>query len=251
MKTTTEQKEKKENRNKFFMFLACAAFLLVAFFTMVLLDSLRDTIIFYKLKLEEKSNIIASYEKKDKFDVSCETESDIKLREHIAIYIKKRYSKTPRIIAKEISKRVILLSKQYNLSPELVVGIIEVESMFNPLLESSKGAKGLMQVMPEWVPKLGLKNVNDLHEIDIGIESGIRVFLIHLEEAKGSVSKGLYRYVNKDSSYVERVYSSVGRFVVYRTIIEEGAKNKKELENNAIDKRARINNERTSKSNIS
>jgi soluble lytic murein transglycosylase-like protein len=143
------------------------------------------------------------------------------LKKHIEVYIKKRYSKTPKIIAKEISKKVIVLSNQYNISPELLIGMIEIESTFNPFLQSSKGARGLMQVMPEWVPKLGLEDVNDLHEIRIGIESGIKVFLIHLEEADGNISKGLYRYVNGDSSYVEKVYSAVGRFVTYRSVIEQ------------------------------
>jgi len=157
--------------------------------------------------------------------VDCEEEFDNSLRKHIEIYIKRRYSKTPQIIAKEISRRIILLANRYDLPPELLVGMIEIESMFNPFLQSKKGARGLMQVMPEWVPKLNLDDVNDLHEIDIGIESGIKVFLIHLQEADGNISGGLFRYVNKDSSYVEKVYSAVGRFVTYRSIIEKAEKN--------------------------
>ncbi len=163
-----------------------------------------------------------------------------------------RYTKTPKVIAREISKNIILFSKQYKLSPELILGIIEVESMFNSRLESSAGARGLMQVMPEWVPKLGLKNVNDLHEIDIGIESGIKVFLIHLEEAKGSISDGLYRYVNKDYKYVERVYSSVGRFVTYRTTLEKSERiSRKGEDSDKTGKRARLNSKRTPESSIS
>lgn len=242
--------EQKLSRKKFFIVLAGFVIIIISIILVsVYIQNLIFKIESGKLTLEVKDRIIANYEKKIKFDVDCETESDINLRKHIAIYIKKRYSKTPKIIAKEISKKVILFSKHYNISPELIVGIIEVESMFNPLLESSKGAKGLMQVMPEWVPKLGLKSVNDLHEIDIGIESGIKVFLIHLQEAKGNVSKGLYRYVNRDTSYVERVYSSVGRFVVYRTIIENEEKNKKELETNATDEGTKKDNKWTKKQN--
>ena len=54
----------------------------------------------------------------------------------------------------------------------------------------------------------------------IGIESGIKVFLIHLEEAKWNISKGLYYYVGKDKSYSDSVYIAVGRFVSFRSMID-------------------------------
>jgi hypothetical protein len=107
-----------------------------------------------------------------------------------------------------------------------------------------------MQVMPEWAPKLKLENVNDLHEVDIGIESGIRVFLIHLDEANGSISGGLYRYVNKDHSYVERVYSAVGRFVTYRTTIDSTDRLAEEDTNDITDRRAELHNEGTSEPDV-
>lgn len=194
-------------------------------------------------KLGEAEKVIQSNIHKSEMEViDCEEEYESSLRKHIEIYIKRRYSKTPKIIAKEISKKIISLSKQYDVPPELLVGMIEVESMFNPFIQSSKGARGLMQVMPEWVPKLGLKDVNDLHEIGIGIEAGIKVYLIHLEEAKGNISKGLFKYVNGDSEYIEKVYSSVGRFVTYRSVITKAENNIKEEKLNDSDSRTTKDN---------
>ena len=139
-----------------------------------------------------------------------------KLREDIYSYIKNRYTRIPKEVAISISDNIVLFSKQYDMSPGLLVGMMEIESRFNPMAVSSADARGLMQVMPEWVPKLGIKNVNDLHDIDVGIEAGIKVFNIHLEEAKGNVSKALYLYVGKNSEYAKEVYSFVGRFVIYK-----------------------------------
>ena len=45
-------------------------------------------------------------------------------------------------------------SDEYNLSPSLVAAIIRNESSFRPMAESSVGARGLMQLMPdtaEWI----------------------------------------------------------------------------------------------------
>ncbi len=81
-------------------------------------------------------------------------------------------------------------------------------------------ARGLMQVMPEWCKKLNINSKFDLHEIDIGIETGIRVFLIHLGEAEGDISKALYLYVNKDKTYVNKVYSEIGKFIAFRSVID-------------------------------
>lgn len=217
-------------------------------------QSLRKRLIIKDSIIKSKVNIIESKDKmiiEEKnvyhFKEDCETDCEALLRKHMEIYIKRRYTKTPTIIAKEISKNILFFSKKYKISPELILGIIEIESMFNPLLESSKGAKGLMQVMPEWAPKLNLDKVNDLHEIDTGIESGIKVFLIHLNEAKGSISGGLYRYVNKDHSYVERVYSVVGRFVTYRTTLETPDVIAKEEKDDSTDRRANLDNKSDNK----
>lgn len=238
----------KNTQNKWIVFFGITIVMLII--VVSLLVNYNQTL---KAEMEIIKQIVKSKEvERNGFKGDCETEADSILRKDMEIYIKKRYTKTPRIIAKEISKQIILFSRQYKLSPELILGIIEVESMFNPRLESSAGARGLMQVMTEWVPKLGLKSVNDLHEVDIGIESGIRVFLIHLEEAKGNISGGLFRYVNKDKKYVERVYSSIGRFVTYRTTLTNPEKIvEKEKDSDKTDKRARLDCKRTPEPSIS
>ena len=151
------------------------------------------------------------------------------LKRDIQMYIDTTHPKVPVVVAKAIAHNVVDLSRKYKVSPELIVGIIKVESAFNPMIVGPKTkyghARGLMQVMPEWSKKLGLKSKYEFHNIDVAIESGIKVFLIHLEEGKGDISTGLYYYVNKDKAYVGKVYAAMGKFVAFRSTIDEDTQN--------------------------
>lgn len=156
-----------------------------------------------------------------KNDLQNIKDKDDLMRRDIQLYIKSRYRSVPNVVAQTISENTVKLGKKYEVSIPLLVGIMQVESItFNPMALSKKGAIGLMQVMPEWVPKLGLKNKYELYNIDTNIESGIKVLKIHIDEAKGSITKGLYLYVNKDTTYADKVYTAVGQFVTYRSTVD-------------------------------
>jgi len=154
-------------------------------------------------------------------------------------YILSNYQRVPKTVAKTIAVELVKETSKENIAPEIILGIIEVESSFNPSATGIKTkyghARGLMQVMPEWVKKFDLKDNFELYDIDTNIMSGIKVFKIHLKEADNNISKGLYYYVNRDKAYVNKVFTAMGKFVSYRsTDIKkvEDESNKKTNENN-------------------
>jgi soluble lytic murein transglycosylase-like protein len=64
-------------------------------------------------------------------------------------------------------------SKKYQVDFALIKAMIRAESGFNPLAVSRKGAKGLMQLMPETAYRMNVSNVFNPRE---NIEGGVRHF---------------------------------------------------------------------------
>jgi len=64
-------------------------------------------------------------------------------------------------------------SKKYQVDFALIKAIIRAESGFNPRAISRKGAKGLMQLMPETATRV---NVSDIFNPRENIEGGVRYF---------------------------------------------------------------------------
>jgi soluble lytic murein transglycosylase-like protein len=211
-----------------------------------------ERLVHENIQLKTKYNKIVVEFDKLKSDLQNIKDKDDLMKRDIKLYIKSRYRSVPNVVAHTIAESAVKLGKKYEVSIPLLVGIMQVESItFNPMALSKKGAIGLMQVMPEWVPKLGLKNKFELYNIDTNIESGIRVLKIHIGEAKGSITKGLYLYVNKDRTYADKVYTAVGKFVTYRSTVDNEKVNndngtiKKDQEQS--EKGEVVNNERNPK----
>ncbi len=69
-----------------------------------------------------------------------------------------------------IGNAIIRNSEKYKLDPELVLAVVLVESAARPWARSSKGARGLMQVMPHMAKPLEL--AGHLNTIESNIEAG-------------------------------------------------------------------------------
>ncbi|MDH4233722.1 MAG: transglycosylase SLT domain-containing protein [Gallionella sp.] len=90
-------------------------------------------------------------------------------------------------------KTVHYEAKRAGLDPELVLGLIEVESNFKKYAVSSAGARGFMQVMPFWVKELGT-NEHNLFHLRINLRYGCTILRHYLDIEKGNLYRALGRY---------------------------------------------------------
>lgn len=84
------------------------------------------------------------------------------------------------------------IAPKYGLEIELVLGVIKVESGFNPKIKSRVGATGLMQLMPRTAKHM--KCGSDLTDPETNIECGCRVLQRYLEIYEGHLVYGLSAY---------------------------------------------------------
>ena len=79
------------------------------------------------------------------------------------------------------------------LDPQLVLGLIEVESGFKKYAVSSAGARGYMQVMPFWGKVIGTGKENLFH-LRVNLRFGCTILRHYLEIEKGDLYRALGRY---------------------------------------------------------
>jgi soluble lytic murein transglycosylase-like protein len=79
------------------------------------------------------------------------------------------------------------------LDPQLVLGLIQVESGFKKYAVSKAGARGLMQVMPFWVKLIGTDGDN-LFDLRKNMRYGCTILRHYLDLEQGDLYRALGRY---------------------------------------------------------
>ena len=103
---------------------------------------------------------------------------------------------------------------RYGVAPELIEAVIRLESAYNPYAVSSKGAKGLMQLMPATARRFGVKDIFDPAE---NVRGGVE-YLRHLLDKYGGDERLTLAAFNAGEGAVERhsgvpPYSETRRYV--------------------------------------
>jgi len=136
----------------------------------------------------------------------------------VADFFEKKYSLDRSKIEEYVSK-TILIAKEVNIDPVLLLAVISVESNFNPNTKSHAGAEGLMQVMTsvhrEKYALYGGPQEAVKPEVNIRVGAYILKYLI---ATAGSLRNGLKFYVGAanaedDGGYTDKVMAERNRLI--------------------------------------
>jgi soluble lytic murein transglycosylase-like protein len=93
----------------------------------------------------------------------------------------------------EFLKTVYYEAKRAGLDPQMVLGLIQVESGFKKYAVSSAGARGYMQIMPFWIAEIGSKEDN-LFLMRNNLRYGCTILRHYLDIENGDLYRALGRY---------------------------------------------------------
>jgi soluble lytic murein transglycosylase-like protein len=103
-------------------------------------------------------------------------------------------------------------SQKYRVDFALIKAMIQAESGFNPNAVSKKGAKGLMQLMPETASRMNVSNIFNPKE---NIEGGVRYFKYLLSLFNNDIRLSLAAY-----NAGENLVSDLGAIPPYRETVD-------------------------------
>jgi soluble lytic murein transglycosylase-like protein len=100
------------------------------------------------------------------------------------------------------------------LDPQLVLGLIQVESGFRKYAISVAGARGYMQVMPFWARVIGDGDVSRLFHLQTNLRFGCTILRHYLAVERGDLFLALGRYNGSRgrAEYPDAVFASARRW---------------------------------------
>ena len=93
----------------------------------------------------------------------------------------------------EFLKTVRYEAARAGLDPQLVLGLIEVESYFRRYAVSYAGARGYMQVMPFWADAIGDGDASKLFDMRTNLRYGCNILRHYIDLGRGDLSLALVR----------------------------------------------------------
>jgi soluble lytic murein transglycosylase-like protein len=124
-------------------------------------------------------------------------------------------------------------SVRAGLDPEMVLGLIEVESGFRKYAVSSATAQGYMQIMPFWTKLIGASDHNLFH-LRTNLRYGVTILRHYIDIERGDLFRALGRYNGSlgQPEYPNAVYAAWRKKFTYG-IPQTGAKSTRQAQSDS------------------
>ncbi|MDE7165037.1 MAG: lytic transglycosylase domain-containing protein [Clostridiales bacterium] len=102
------------------------------------------------------------------------------------------------IFPNKYASNIAEAADEFDLPRSLVKSVVWAESRFDPKATSNKGAKGLMQIMPdtfkECVAALGLPRDSDVYDVNTSLRCGCYYLSLLIDKFDGDTTAALMAY---------------------------------------------------------
>jgi hypothetical protein len=127
-------------------------------------------------------------------------------------YIQAKFNKIPKEVSEMLAYYIVTTSRKHKIPVPLVIAMAKVESIFNPVAQSSKGAKGLLQILECGDIKIDEKQAFNL---EYNLDKGMEILKVHIAEKK-TLLGALAGYSGGAKEYPDEVFKVVGKYTLYK-----------------------------------
>lgn len=119
-------------------------------------------------------------------------------------YLSEKLGQPPQTLHQYVELAWKEASRREGLAPELLIAIMQKESVFRPKVQNRYGAQGLMQVMRRWHSDK-LHASESLFDPAVNVRVGTDILEEYLESYDGNLWKALAKYSGNSSGYAKTV----------------------------------------------
>lgn len=135
---------------------------------------------------------------------------DAPRKEAITEYLAAKYKKEPETVRAYVETAFTESSKHPDVTPELILAVIQKESSLNEDAVSNFGAQGLMQVVPRFHGEK-LRAKESLYDAHVNIRVGAAVLQEYMSRARGDLRRALQKYSGDARGYYDYVVHETSR----------------------------------------
>jgi soluble lytic murein transglycosylase-like protein len=133
----------------------------------------------------------------------------------LAEYIARRY-RVAESASEEFVAAAYRVGREFSVDPVLILAVMAIESRYNPVAESSMGAKGLMQVIPRFHPEKLAEHGGDDSLLDPEVNIRVGTWVLHeYLRLHGELEPALQKYAGAldepTSQYAGKVLAEKAR----------------------------------------